>query len=90
MLMVFQYPMVIFYCESSSFNNPESPYYIWHTSDPLWDGMQHEGDEATILDCPGLTRTHTHTPLPLSMYVSVSEDTSSENLGVKHLELFVK
>ena len=38
---------------------------------------------ATILDCPGLTRTHPHTPLPLSTYVSVSMRTHLSNKSTK-------
>ena len=37
---------------------------------------------ATILDCPGLTRTHPQTPLPQSTYVSVSMRTQAMKILV--------
>ena len=82
-----------FYCESGSFNNPESPY-IWHTSDPLWDGMQCERDEGSCCNHTGLPwfnkNTPTNTTATINVRICLDEDTSNENLGVERLELFVK
>ena len=30
-----------YYCESGSRNNPNNSPIMWHTNDPLWDGMQY-------------------------------------------------
>ena len=60
-----------YYCESGTL------YYQanWHTSDPLWDGMQCGGDEEPCCNHTGLPwfnkNTLTPTPLPLSTCVAV-------------------
>ena len=72
-------------------NNPPSP---WHTSDPLWDGVQCGGDEGPCCNHTGLPWFNKNTPTPTTATINVriclDEDTSNENLGVEHLELFVK
>ena len=82
-----------FYCESGSSENPRLPY-TWHTSDPLWDGMQCGGDEGPCCNHTGLPWFNTNTPTPTTATINVriclDEDTSNENLGVERLELFVK
>ena len=80
-----------YYCEAGALNNPPSP---WHTSDPLWDGMQCGGVEGPCCDHPGLPwfnkNTSTPTTVTINVRICLDEDTSNENLGVERLEVFVK
>ena len=79
-----------YYCESGTL------YYQanWHTSDPLWDGMQCGGDEGPCCNHTGLPWFNKNTPTPTTATINVrlclDEDTNNENIGIERLELFVK
>ena len=78
-----------FYCEAGS--NEAG----WHTSDPLWNGMQCGGQEVPCCNHTGLPWFHkntlTSTIAPIKVRVCLDEDTSNnENIGIERLELYIK
>ena len=80
-----------YYCESGSPNNILSN--SWHTSDPLWDGMQCGGNEGSCCNHAGLPwfkKNISPTTASISVRLCLDEATSNENIGIERLELFVK
>ena len=82
-----------YYCESGSPNNPNSQLK-WHTSDPLWDGMQCGGDERPCCNPTGLPWFNKNLLTPLTADINVrlcvNEITTNENIGIERLELYIK
>ena len=82
-----------YYCESVSINSPTA-LHKWHTSDPLWDGMQCGGDEGPCCNHTGLPwfnkNTPTSTTATINVRVCLDEDSDNENIGIKRLELYIK
>ena len=66
----------------------------WHTSDPLWDGMQCGSQEAPCCNHNGLAWFHkntlTSTTAPIKVRLCVDEGTNNENIGIERLELYIK
>ena len=81
-----------YYCEAGTFYVP-SPF-VWYTDDPLWDGMQCEGGEGPCCNHTGMPwfikSIPTHTTDAINVHVCLDENTSNENLGIEHLELYIK
>ena len=77
-----------FYCEAGSSQSG------WHTSDPLWDGMQCGSQEVPCCNHTGLPWFHkntlTLTIALINVRVCLDEDTDNENIGIERLELYVK
>ena len=79
-----------YYCESGSPTGLSG----WHTSDPLWDGMQCGGAEGPCCSNAGLPWFSKNTPTPTTATINVriclDEVFNNENIGIECLELFVK
>ena len=79
-----------FYCEAGAGSRQSG----WHTSDPLWDGMQCGGQEVPCCNHTGLPwfhkNTSTLTTAPIKVRVCLDEGTNNENIGIERLELYVK
>ena len=82
-----------YYCESGSLNDPNSQL-TWHTSDPLWDGMQCGGDEGPCCNPTGLPWFNKNLLTPLTADINirlcVNEITTNENIGIERRELYIK
>ena len=80
-----------YYCESGT---KIVVWSAWHTSDPLWDGMQCGGDEGPCCNHTGLPWFNKNTPTTTAATINVrlcpDENTNNENIGIERLELFVK
>ena len=81
-----------YYCEAGTFYVP-SPF-VWYTDDPLWDGMQCEGGEGPCCNHTGMPwfikNIATHTTDAINVRVCLDESTGNENIGIEHLELYIK
>ena len=79
-----------YYCESGSTNTAS----LWHTSDPLWDGMQCGGGEVPCCNHTGLPwfnkNLSTPTTATIKVRLCLDEGTYNENIGIERLELYVK
>ena len=81
-----------YYCESGT----ATASHTWHTSDPLWDGMQCGGDEGPCCNHTGLPWFNKNTPTPttctatINMRLCLDQTGDDENIGIEHLELFFK
>ena len=79
-----------YYCESGT----ATASYTWHTSDPLWDGMQCGGDERPCCDHPGLPwffkNISTPTTATINMRVCLDQNGDDENIGIEYLEIYIK
>ena len=79
-----------FYCEAGAGSSQSG----WHTSDPLWDGMQCGGQEVPCCNHTGLPWFHkntlTSTTAPIKVRLCVDEASNNENIGIERLELYVK
>ena len=80
-----------YYCESGT---KVVVWDNWHTSDPLWDGMQCGGNEAPCCNHIGLPWFNKNTPTPTTATIKarlcLDEIANNENIGIERLELFVK
>ena len=79
-----------YYCESGIL------HYLpkWHTNDPLWDGMQCGEDEEPCCDRTGLPWFNKNTPTPttatINVRVCLDQPGHDENIGIEHLEIYIK
>ena len=79
-----------YYCESGT----ATASHTWHTSDPLWDGMQCGGDEGPCCNHTGLPWFLKNLPTPtaasITVRVCLDQEWDDENIGIEHLELYIK
>lgn len=77
-----------YYCESTTSTSG------WQTDDPLWDGHQCGGDESPCCNHAGLPwfrkDLKEYTTDDIDVRLCLDGDSSSENVGIEHIELYVK
>ena len=83
-----------YYCEAVELAPGLKHQSLWYTNDPLWDGLQCDGDEEPCCNHPGLPwfnkNLPTHTTVAIKLNVCLNEDINDENIGIERLELYVK
>ena len=82
-----------YYCEAGVFNRAATSRQ-WYTDDPLWDGMQCGGDEGPCCANPTLPWFNRNMLCPTNdgilVRVCLDQPASNENIGLEHVEIYVK
>ena len=89
-----------YYCESGihamnyQYIDLSTYVLLWHTGDPLWDGMQCGGDEGLCCNHTGMPwfirNTSSPTTANINLHFCQDEHAVNENIGIERLELYVK